>query len=134
MRYLLDANAISDFFRQHPGVMARFERIAPADLAISSVTVMEIEYGLERQPAARQKFGQVWADFQGDIHLLAFEVPDAVRAGRLRAHLARLGTPIGPFDQQLAGTALARRLTLVSHNTAEFARVPGLTLEDWRQP
>ena len=133
MRYLLDTNTVSDFFRQHPGVLTRFGQVAPSELAISSVTVMEIEYGFARQPAARTRFGEVWAAFQNDVTLLEYAAPDAVQTGQLRAHLAGLGTPIGPFDLQLAGTALARRLTVVSNNTAEFIRVPGLMLEDWRQ-
>lgn len=134
MRYLLDTNTVSDFFRQHPAVLAHFDQMAPSDLAISSVTVMEIEYGMARQPAARRKFGEVWASLQRELAVLDYAPPDAVQTGQLRAHLAGLGTPIGPFDLQLAGTALARRLMLVSNNTAEFVRVPGLALEDWRQP
>lgn len=136
MRYLLDTNTVSDFFRQHPNVLTHFGQLAPAELAISSVTVMEIEYGFARQPTAQQKFGEVWTAFQRDVTVLEYAAPDAVQTGQLRAHLAGLGTPIGPFDLldlQLAGTALARRLILVSNNTAEFVRVPGLTLQDWRQ-
>jgi tRNA(fMet)-specific endonuclease VapC len=132
MRYLLDTNTVSDFFRRHPAVLSRLRQLAPGDLAISSVTVMEIEYGMERQPSARRKFGQIWEDFQSDVHVLTYNTQDAVDTGRVRAHLARLGTPIGPFDLQLAGTALARRLTVVTNNTDEFSRVPELTLEDWR--
>jgi len=131
MRYLLDTNTVSDFFRQHPGVLTHFEQMAPSELAISSVTVMEIEYGLARQPTARTRFGEIWAAFQRDVTVLDYSAPDAVQTGQLRAHLAGLGTPIGPFDLQLAGTALARRLTMVSNNTDEFIRVPGLALEDW---
>ncbi|AZI45100.1 type II toxin-antitoxin system VapC family toxin (plasmid) [Deinococcus psychrotolerans] len=133
MHYLLDTNTVSDFFRQHPSVLTHFGQVAPSELTISSVTVMEIEYGFARQPAARQKFGEIWAAFQHDVTVLEYTAPDAVATGQLRAHLAGLGTPIGPFDLQLAGTALVRRLTLVSNNTAEFIRVPGLTLQDWRQ-
>ncbi|GGR41790.1 PIN domain-containing protein [Deinococcus ruber] len=132
MRYLLDTNTVSDFFRKHPTVLARLRQVPPGDLAISSVTVMEIEYGMERQPSARKKFGQIWEDFQSDVHVLTYNTQDAVHTGRVRAHLARLGTPIGPFDLQLAGTALARRLTVVTNNTDEFSRVPEVTLEDWR--
>ena len=105
-------------------------QVALSELAISRVTVMEIEYGLARQPAARTRFGEICAAFQRDVTVLDYSAPDAVQIGQLRAHLAGLGTPIGPFDLQLAGSALARRLTLVSNNTAEFIRVPGLILED----
>lgn len=132
MRYLLDTNTVSDFFRKHPALLTRLRQVAPGDLAISSITVMEIEYGMERQPNARKKFGQIWEDFQSDVHVVTYNIQDAVHTGQLRAHLARLGTPIGPFDLQLAGTALARRLTMVTNNSDEFSRVPELTLEDWR--
>ena len=49
----------------------------------------------------------------------------------IRAHLESAGTPIGPYDLQIAAIALANGLTLVTHNTREFSRVPGLLLEDW---
>ncbi|WP_034386374.1 PIN domain-containing protein [Deinococcus sp. YIM 77859] len=134
MRYLLDTNTVSDFFKRQPQVVARFQRTSPASLAISTVSVMEVEYGFERKPAAREKFGEVWAALLGDVHVLPYDSRDAVHTARLRAHLAGLGKPMGPFDLQLAGVALARHLTLVTHNTAEFTRVPALPVEDWWQP
>ena len=51
--------------------------------------------------------------------------------GDIRAHLASQGTPIDPYDLQLAAIALAYDMTVVTHNTREFDRVPGLKLEDW---
>jgi tRNA(fMet)-specific endonuclease VapC len=65
---------------------------------------------------------------------LPFDDPAAEEYARVRAHLANQGTPIGPNDLIIAATALANQLTLVTHNTAEFSRVPGLTLEDWQVP
>lgn len=56
----------------------------------------------------------------------------AERYGELRAHLDAAGTPIGPNDLMIASIALANSLTLVTHNTGEFSRVPGLRLEDWQ--
>lgn len=50
----------------------------------------------------------------------------------IRAHLAAQGTPIGPNDLMIASIARLHNLTLVTHNTNEFSRVPGLKLEDWR--
>lgn len=129
-RLLLDTNVISDFFRQHPEVLAGFGQHSPADLCISTVTVMEIEYGMERQPSARKRFGEVWEGLKADLTVLPFEEDAATYTAQIRAALA--GTPIGPFDLQLAGTARARSLTLVTHNTAEFTRVSGLSVLDWR--
>lgn len=112
--------------------MAGFRRHAPQDLSLSTVTVMEIEYGMERQPQARKRFGELWEGLQADLAILPFEAPDARHTAQIRAGLAAAGTPIGPFDLQLAGTARARGLTLLTHNTAEFARVPDLKWQDWR--
>jgi tRNA(fMet)-specific endonuclease VapC len=64
--------------------------------------------------------------------VLEFDLEDARQAGEIRAHLASKGTPIGPFDVLIAGQARARELTLVTHNTSEFQRVPRLKVEDWK--
>ena len=63
-----------------------------------------------------------------------FDEDDARQAGQIRAQLASKGTPIGPYDVLIAGQAMPRELTLVTHNTSEFERVPGLKLEDWKGP
>lgn len=62
---------------------------------------------------------------------LPFDGNAARHYGRIRAELTRAGTPIGPYDFLIAAIALSRRLILVTHNTKEFSRVPGLNLEDW---
>jgi tRNA(fMet)-specific endonuclease VapC len=62
---------------------------------------------------------------------LPFDDRAAKIFGEIRAHLARLGTPIGPYDLQIAAIALANDVTLVTHNTREFSRVPHLRIEDW---
>ncbi|MGB7512494.1 MAG: type II toxin-antitoxin system VapC family toxin [Pelodictyon phaeoclathratiforme] len=62
---------------------------------------------------------------------LPFDGNAARQFGKIRAELARAGTPIGPYDLQIAAIALSRGLTLVTHNTREFSRVAGLYLEDW---
>lgn len=64
--------------------------------------------------------------------VLEFDEQDARQAGQIRAHLASKGTPIGPYDVLITGQARARELTLVTHNTSEFQRVPGLKVEDWK--
>jgi tRNA(fMet)-specific endonuclease VapC len=63
---------------------------------------------------------------------LPFDDAAAEVSGAVRAHLASQGTPIGPNDLQIASIALANKMILVSHNTSEFARVPGLSIEDWQ--
>jgi tRNA(fMet)-specific endonuclease VapC len=65
--------------------------------------------------------------------MLEFDEEDARQAGQIRAHFASNGTPTGPYDVLIAGQAKARELTLVTHHTSEFQRVPGLKLEDWKR-
>ena len=94
---------------------------------------MEVEYGMEKHPQARRRFGEVWAGLQMDLGILPFDADDARHTAFVQAELGRARTPIGPFDLQLAGTALARRLKVVTHNLAEFRRVAGLECLDWRR-
>ncbi len=64
---------------------------------------------------------------------IEFDKEDARQAGKIRALLASKGTPIGPYDVLIAGQAMARNMVLVTRNTDEFERIPGLRLEDWRR-
>jgi tRNA(fMet)-specific endonuclease VapC len=68
------------------------------------------------------------------LRSLPFDDAAAEEYGQLRAYLANQGTPIGPNDTMIAAIALANGLTLVTHNTAEFSRVPGLMIKDWQIP
>ena len=65
--------------------------------------------------------------------VLPFDHKDAFIFGKLRAELVKKGSPIDPYDIQIAAQGVARGLTVVTHNTAEFARVPGIMLEDWAE-
>jgi predicted nucleic acid-binding protein len=84
---------------------------------------------VRREPVSRD-----WAWFDrvtGPVDVVAFEREDARAAGAVRAALAAAGAAIGPYDVLIAGQALARGATLVTHNVREFGRVAGLGVEDW---
>jgi tRNA(fMet)-specific endonuclease VapC len=132
MRYLLDADTVSFFVRREPKVLARLQTTSPDLLALSTVTLMEIEYGLNRKPERRVALEAVLLPFFNDIHILSYNLEDARATAAIRASLSQSGQPIGPYDVMLAGTALARGLILVSGNTREFSRVSGLLLADWQ--
>ena len=93
---------------------------------------MEVEYGLERNPALAPRVREAMRLLLNTVAVLPFEREDARVAARLRARLHKDGTPIGAYDLLLAACALRRGLKLVTHNAREFARVGGLGLEDWR--
>lgn len=132
MRYLLDTNVISDFARGYPSVLERIKRSDPTWLGISSITAMEIEFGLRLHPERTHKLAPVLQALLSVITLLDFSVADAHAAADLRAILQKRGTPIGAYDILLAGCALQRKLIFVTANTEEFKRIDGLSLENWR--
>ena len=131
--YLLDTNiCIYAMKGRYPALTDRLYSIHPDEIAVSSVTVGELEYG-----AARSRWGEQ-TRFRMRLFLSAFSIlpfsdRDAVCFGRIRADLASRGTPIGPYDLMIAAQDVARGLTVVTHNTGEFSRVPGLLLEDWAE-
>jgi tRNA(fMet)-specific endonuclease VapC len=91
---------------------------------------MELIYGAEKSAMPERNLSVV-EGFAARLEVLAFDQMAAIHTGQLRAELARSGTPIGPYDQLVAGHARSRRLILVTHNRRQFDRAPGLRVEDW---
>ncbi len=130
LKYMLDTNICIFTIKNKPAqVHGHFTR-HHAQLCISMITLMELIYGAEKSvnPSANLS---VVEGFAARLDVLDFSLDAAVHTGQLRAELAKLGTPIGPYDAQIAGHARALGLILVTNNTKEFARVPGLRVEDW---
>jgi tRNA(fMet)-specific endonuclease VapC len=130
--FLLDTSVISDAVRRIGNVAAHFECTRPEELCISAVTIKEIEYGLQHRPERMTAKRPHIEALLKDLRVIPFDAQEAYVTGRLRAVLAKAGTPIGQYDVMIAGTALAHGLTLVTANTREFERVPNLRIEDWR--
>lgn len=128
--FLVDTNILVYAFKGQGGCRERINRAPPQSLAISTITIFEIEFGLAKSnnPSHLREFLQKLLQ---RCQLLPLDEPSAAHAGRLRAYLAALGQPIGPYDLLIAGIALAHNLTLVTRNTREFERVPGLKIENW---
>ena len=100
-----------------------------ADFAISAIVAHELFYGAYHSPRTAENLARIDAY---PFAMLDFNGEDARRAGEVRAILAAAGASIGPYDVLIAGQALARDLTLITHNTREFQRVSGLQIEDWQ--
>jgi tRNA(fMet)-specific endonuclease VapC len=129
MRYLLDANAVIGLLNDAKSKLAhRARQERPIDVAISAVVVHELFYGAFKSRRAAQNLALIEAL---QFAVIEFDKEDARRAGEVRALLASRGTPIGPYDVLIAGQAMARNMTLITRNTDEFGRVPGLQFEDW---
>jgi tRNA(fMet)-specific endonuclease VapC len=131
--YLPDTNAsISYLRRKSPALVQRFMQSEPVDIGLCSVVLGELVYGVHHGPPSYQ-------DHNADLVLklrqrfesLPFDDCAAEEYGKLRADLGARGLLIGPNDLMIAAIALANKLIVVTHNTAEFGRVSGLTVEDW---
>jgi tRNA(fMet)-specific endonuclease VapC len=131
--YLLDTNACIDYFTaRYPKVVARVQGSSPDDLLLSAVVVAELRYGADHSARRRTNHARIDALLE-EIETLDFDLRAAAVYGRVRSQLEAGGTPIGPNDMLIAAHALSRGLTVVTDNSAEFGRVKGLRVENWRE-
>ena len=108
----------------------RFEDYGIGEVGVSSVTVAELRYGAEKSSRPEQNL-EALGRFLLPLEVLVFGEEAAAAYGQVRAGLERAGTPIGPLDTLIAAHAVSVSVTLVTNNTREFRRVPGLEIEDW---
>ncbi len=132
MKYLLDTCTVSDFVKGQSNVLARVKATQPSLIAVSTLTRMEVDYGLALNAERARKLAPVLNAFFSSILSLPFDESDARAAAAIRAALKAAGQPIGAYDVLIAGMGLARGLVVVTSNVGEFKRVGGLQVEDWR--
>jgi tRNA(fMet)-specific endonuclease VapC len=133
--YFLDTNIISHMMREPAGLATqKFALVAAMDLTqgmvTSTVVLCELQFGLQRRPNFR--LSAALDRILTGVEVLPLDIDVVPRYAQLRAALEQNGTPIGPNDTLIAAHALSLGATLVTAD-AEFARVPGLRLENWLQ-
>jgi tRNA(fMet)-specific endonuclease VapC len=130
-RYLIDTNIWSHLQRRTTkALLTRFSELKPGQTLLSPVVLGEMETGFlkgDRAPYRRVALDQII----GSCQMLTVTRHVAVEYARLRAQLEQAGTPIGPNDTWIAAEALHHKLVLITDNTREFSRVPGLQFENW---
>ncbi|GDY11176.1 ribonuclease VapC [Planctomycetota bacterium] len=130
LRYLLDTNTVVFFLKGHPAVVERWAQVPPAEMAISAIVWHELMVGAtaSQAPEARlaglRRLGEV-------LEVLPFTREDAAASATIHAELQAIGTPIGPRDTLIAGTARRHATIVVTNKSREFLRVGGLTVADW---
>ena len=129
MLYLLDTNAVIALLNDRDSRTSKRARShKPADIGISAIVAHELYYGAFK---SRREQENVALLDELQFEVIEFDKEDARQAGEIRATLAALGTPIGPYDILIAGQAKSRDLILVSRNNNEFGRVSALQVENW---
>lgn len=129
-RYLLDTGLLSDLIRHPQGtVFNRIASVGEDTICTSIIVAAELRFGAEKSGSPRL-VARVDLILSA-LDVLPLEPPADRHYGQIRQQLARQGTPIGPNDLLIAAHAVALDLTVVTANTREFSRVPGLRIENW---
>lgn len=131
-KFLIDTCTLSDFFAGVANTSERLKSVSPADVRVSAITVMEILYGFQLNPAAEKRFSKAFNSLVQAAQVVPFDMETAEIAASIRAGLKARGTPIGGWDLLIAATAVASESILVTSNTREFKRIEALKLENWR--
>jgi tRNA(fMet)-specific endonuclease VapC len=134
MTYLLDTNVcIALINGKPPAVRKRFQRVVQKGVrvSVSTIVAFELWYGVAKSSQKEGNTNRLETFLSGPLSLLPFDEEDAKAAGKVRAEIEAAGRPIGAYDLLIAGQALRHKMTLVTANTKEFQRVPGLAFEDW---
>ena len=128
--YILDTNTLIYFFKGLGRVSEILLGIPPKEIFIPAIVIYELEVGIGKSNFPAKRIKQL-KELTSTIKVLPFTADAAKYSAQIRVQLEKKGTSIGPFDTLIAGTALAYKSILVTHNTREFARVPKLEIVDW---
>ncbi len=131
MRFMLDTDSCIALIKRKPAkVLRRILSLAPGEVGISAVTLAELSFGVAKS-SQKERNRTALDEFLLPLEIADFDAAAAGSYGKVRAALEAAGTPIGPLDTQIGAHALSLGAVLVTHNTREFRRIPGLALEDW---
>ena len=131
MKYLLDTNICIALIKRKPARMIeRITATAVGEIGISTVTLGELRYGLAKS-IQKDRNRLALEEFLLPLEIMDFDEKAAETYGIVRAALEKAGMPIGPLDTQIGAHALSLGSVLVTNNTREFRRIPGLDVEDW---
>lgn len=129
--YLLDTNILIDILRRSDSLATKhLIRIAPDKVAISTITLAELEYGIHKSSNPARN-AQLLIEACTPLTIVPFDNEAAATYGLVRAQLEAKGTPVGPMDTLIAAHALSLKATLVTNNLREFKRIKGLHVENW---
>lgn len=131
MKYLLDSNTCIVYLKnRNSKIRKRLESLSSHDITVCSIVKSELFYGARKSEKVEKNLA-VQIKFFSNFVSLPYDDKASEIYGKIRANLEQKGTPIGPYDLQIAAIAIANDLILVTHNVREFSRIEGLKIEDW---
>ena len=131
MRYLIDTNTCIYIMNKRPAdVIKKFKQFEPGDISISSITVSELQCGVEQSSHPKKNRLRL-EEFMAPFKILPYDAFAAKTYGTIRFQLEEQGHPIGPLDLLIAAHALSQELILVTNNDKEFKRINNLKVENW---
>lgn len=130
LKYMLDTNIAIYTIKNKPSEVREAFKAHDGQLCISAVTLMELIYGAEASAAVERNLRDI-EGFAARLDVLRYDNEAAAHTGQLRAELRKIGRPIGPYDEMIAGHARSRGLVVVTHNIKQFEHVPGIRLTNW---
>ena len=128
--YVLDTNTLIYFFKGMGGVSEVLLNKSPQDVKIPAVVIFELEVGIAKSNSPEKRIKQL-EELTSVIETIPFGSREAKISASIRADLEKMGTPIGPYDLLIAGTAVAHGASLITRNTKEFERIKTLQIENW---
>lgn len=131
MKYLLDTNICIYIIKRKPSqVIDKFKRQKAGNIAISSISVAELYYGVYKSLKPDENMIAL-QEFLAPLERLEFNNEDALAYGKIRSSLESKGSLIGAMDMLIASQALSRDLVLITNNEKEFNRIEELLIENW---
>lgn len=131
MIYLLDTNIVSYWMRGDERLISRIKSHKPSDLSISTVSLAEIYYGIEKSAVKKKVRHSRIERITSQLEIHPYDESAARKYATIRCQLEREGLIISERDLQIASIAMANRLIVVTHNIKEFSRIAKLAVEDW---
>lgn len=131
MKYMFDTNICIYLIKKKPeSVLTKFKKLKAGDVSISSITLAELAYGVEKS-TQQEKNLTALNGFILPIEIALFDEKAAFHYGKIRSELEKKGTPIGAMDLLIAAHAQSEKMTLITNNVKEFSRIPKLKIENW---
>lgn len=133
LKYMLDTNIAIYTIKNRPQKLRKAFKVHDGQMCISTVTLMELIYGAEASAAVDRNLRDI-EGFAARLDVLPYDNNAAAHAGQLRVELKKIGRPIGPYDEMIAGHARSQGLVVVTNNTKQLKNVPGIRLANWVNP